>query len=169
MPKQNKFIGNNQSSNLSEEDRFWEKADKKGEDECWEWLAGKNYKGYGVFRFDDNGKLGYIAHRASWKIHFGCRPKHLLVLHHCDNPSCVNPNHLFLGTNQDNMNDMSNKKRSTWGEKSWTSKLTSLDVRKIRNEPERWGVITHLAKEFNVATSTISQIRKNITWKQLDD
>lgn len=89
------------------EDRFWEKVKQLDTDQCWEWQAAQSKKtGYGYFYSIPNEQL---AHRASWILHFGSIPNELCVLHHCDNPSCVNPNHLFLGDQSDNMRDASNK------------------------------------------------------------
>ena len=85
-------------------DRFWEKVNKTNE--CWEWIAGKSH-GYGVFWI--NGKL-LRAHRVAWSIYNGGIPEGLLVLHKCDNPACVNPDHLFIGTQQDNVDDMITKR-----------------------------------------------------------
>ncbi|MCK9416834.1 HNH endonuclease [Candidatus Dojkabacteria bacterium] len=81
--------------------------------ECWEWLAAKTNGGYGQIC-----GLG-LTHRVSYKFFVGPIPKGLFVLHKCDNPSCVNPNHLFLGTQRDNMQDMSKKDRSLKGEKNY--------------------------------------------------
>lgn len=84
--------------------RFWAKVDKRGPDECWNWLGAKARArgGYGQF-----GIRGYIAraHRVSWKLFHGDIPEGVLVLHKCGNPSCVNPDHLYLGNNSDNMMD----------------------------------------------------------------
>ncbi len=92
---------------------FWARVTKGDSKSCWNWTGGKNEKGYGALRF-----LGerILAHRLSWIIHNGPIPEHdsyhgFCILHRCDNPSCVNPDHLFLGTHQDNMDDMVAKNR----------------------------------------------------------
>lgn len=89
-------------------DRFLNKFQKK-ESGCWEWIGRRNKKGYGNFDMEDIKET--CAHRASWIFFRGEIPKGLHVLHHCDNPCCVNPNHLFLGTNQDNVDDKMKKGR----------------------------------------------------------
>lgn len=92
--------------------RFWCKVKLAGADECWEWIAGKDKDGYGWFKRDR-------AHRAAWIFFNGRIPEGFLVLHTCDNPPCVNPAHLFLGTQQDNMTDCLKKGRRPSGERHW--------------------------------------------------
>ena len=111
--------------------RFWNKVEKRGSEECWEWKAYKNTLGYGRLR---SNKKDYGAHRYSWLIHFGAIPPGLSVLHRCDNRGCVNPAHLFLGTQSDNMRDMVQKKRRIYqGSHNANSKLTDAEVLEIRN------------------------------------
>ena len=94
--------------------RFWSKVNKNTESGCWEWTAGRDGHGYGKFYL--HGKdIG--AHRASWEIHNGKIPEAegyhgMCVLHKCDNPLCINPSHLWLGTNLDNMRDRDKKGRA---------------------------------------------------------
>lgn len=87
-------------------DRFWEKVNKSGG--CWTWTGAQHRQGYGHIRIDDSVEF---AHRVSWNIHFGAIPDGAEIMHVCDNPCCVNPDHLMLGTHRDNMRDMARKGR----------------------------------------------------------
>ncbi len=146
------------------EERFWEKVDKKGEDECWNWNASRMAGGYGKFKY--NGET-VGAHRISWILHHNNIPEDIQVLHRCDNRKCVNPKHLFLGTHQDNMKDMENKNRCymSRGEKNPNSKLTWDEVNKIRNEYNNGKKCFNLAKEYNMTVQQIRHIVKNRQWK----
>lgn len=95
-------------------ERFWSKVNKKTNSGCWEWTARKNDDGYGTIKI--NNKQCY-SHRFSWQLFNGFILKGLFVLHKCDNPSCVNPDHLFLGTKKDNAKDRDNKGRGLKGRK----------------------------------------------------
>ena len=111
-------------------ERFFDYVNKS--DGCWEWIGGKNDLGYGRFR------VGYEtrqAHRVSWVLHIGKIPRNLFVLHRCDNPSCVNPDHLFLGTAQHNSDDKFQKGRDRVhiGSEKRLSKLHENDIPTIRS------------------------------------
>jgi hypothetical protein len=150
--------------------RFWSKVDKRSQDECWPWKASANSGGYGAIKV--NGKAEK-AHRVSWKIHNGSIPYHdsahgMCVLHKCDNPGCVNPNHLFLGTNADNMKDMVLKGRSAdkSGEKNENVKLTASQVREIRRRHKECGVFHRvLAAEYGVSRVQIGRIVCGESWR----
>jgi hypothetical protein len=92
--------------------RFWNQVNKGTMNECWNWTGVPNMWGYGQIR-EEGGRNAKkkLAHRISWIIHNGTIPTGMLVLHTCDNPLCVNPNHLWLGTHQDNIDDMMRKGR----------------------------------------------------------
>ena len=146
------------------EKRFWKYVDKRGADECWEWVGGKNSHGYGATCIDGRYEA---AHRASWILHFGRIPEGLCVLHHCDNRACVNPAHLFLGTNRDNTIDMYAKGRQgdIKGEKHPNAKLTVSDVLEIRKSPLTG---TKLGELYGVGQSTINAIKKHKRWGWLE-
>jgi len=137
-----------------------EKFDKyvvKG-DQCWGWKGHKNGDGYGTIK-DSTDYSGKKAHRVSYELHVGKIPKGMLVCHKCDNPGCVNPDHLFLGTQHDNMIDMAIKGRHT-------GKLTPDEVAKIRTLS---GTDTHknIASLFGLSQQTVSAIINRKTWKHL--
>lgn len=96
-------------------DRFWSKVDTDGD--CWEWQAAKNPKGYGFFGLGRRGDGHALAHRVAYELTTGSIPDGLCVLHKCDNPGCVRPDHLWLGTRADNNRDMIGKGRH-WSQKS---------------------------------------------------
>jgi len=176
---------------------FWPKLDKQSDNECWNWTARKDSRGYGLLKILGQQK----AHRVSWIIHFGEIPEGLYVCHRCDNPSCVNPAHLFTGTAKDNYKDMVNKGRiGSWSGKrhgSWThperrtygerngarkhpekmprgsahgnAKLTEEDVADMRRRYDAGGVTQiSLAKEYKLGKMTVSQIVRRTTWKHIN-
>lgn len=164
------WIGRNQTSNLSVEDRFWEKVDVRSKDECWNWLGIITPKGYGHFRVTSKGMTR--SHRFSYEIAFGKIPDGFLVLHKCDNRKCVNPSHLFLGTNDDNMKDMARKGRGRTlirlGEDSPVHKLTLKDVMEIR-ELYSTGQYTYLqlSDRFNITYQHVGSVVTRKTWKHV--
>lgn len=146
-------------------DRFWSKVNKDTESGCWEWaFACKDKSGYGQTWW--NGSLKR-AHRVSWELHNGPISRGLWVLHRCDNPSCVNPDHLFLGTHQDNMDDKNNKGRQVRlsGDRGGFNKLTIEQVLEIRDRYSN-GDVSHreLGQEYGVANSQISKIIRGVAW-----
>jgi hypothetical protein len=144
--------------------RFWSKVDIRGSDECWEWKAGKNKKGYGIFWF---GRPHY-AHRIAYYLELK-PPASMCVCHHCDNPGCVNPRHLFLGTNADNTRDRDNKGRgyNRTGERHGKTKLTDLDVKHMRDIFDSGRTVTSVASAFGISYSAAWKIKNRVTWKHI--
>lgn len=148
---------------------FMRFVDKKSPDECWEWKGGIKENGRGHFSVR-NGKefKNWQAHRMMWTLTYGEIPPGLMVCHHCDNGKCVNPNHLFLGTQQDNINDMMSKgrKRTLRGEADPKSKLKQKQVDEIREKyvPYIYSQFK-LAREYHVSRSTIEAILHRENWK----
>ena len=148
--------------------RFWAKVDKSTNKDCWDWGGAVGINGYGrISRGDGTGKDSF-AHRVSWEIHCGPIPEGMYVLHKCDNPSCVNPAHLFLGTMADNAKDKVRKGRSTFGEKNINAKLTEKEVIEIR-QLYATGEYTHekLSEQFGVSRVMIGYIVKGRNWKHV--
>jgi len=139
------------------EDRFWPKVDKSGD--CWLWMSYRNKNGYGVLASGRHGhQVDELAHRIAWRATNGPIPEGLKVLHHCDNPPCVRPDHLFLGTQADNVADMAAKGRGRHG------RLTDDEVRFIRSSqlPQR-----SLADLFNFSPSNISRVQTRDTYRRV--
>lgn len=134
----------------------------KAQNGCWEWIAAKNPAGYGVMVYKNGVRL---ATRISWMEHIGEIPDGMMVCHKCDNPACVNPDHLFLGTQRDNMEDMIRKGRQYHpsGEEFNKSKLNWDAIRDIRTS-DMTGYA--LAKKYGVGKSTVYAILHNRTWKE---
>ena len=149
-------------------EKFWSCVDKRSPNECWNWQACRDTKGYGVFLY--NGK-NWAAHRLACVAVGRTIPEGMGVLHSCDNPSCVNPAHLWFGTQADNVKDRVQKGRkgpsnAVHGEKHYGSKLTEEDVRFIRNN---WPSSTdsELATLFGVSRQVIWHVASRRTWKHV--
>lgn len=148
------------------EDRIYKFIDKKEENDCWNFLGFKNSDGYGIIGTSSGKSEG--AHRVIYRIEKGEIPIGNVIMHTCDNPSCCNPNHLILGSQHENIIDMTTKNRGVYqkGEDSHLSKLSQNQVIEIRNKYTGLrGQKSKLAKEYNVRPSTITNILSRKTWK----
>lgn len=157
MPK-----GSRDGSDAATVQRFMAKVTPDGE--CWRWTAFKNWDGYGVFGI---GKKAVSAHRVSYTLFIGEIPLGLCVLHTCDNPWCVNPRHLYAGTQLQNIRDRVTRGRSgsLRGEAHGRAKLTASDVETIRAEIAGGAVQRRLAERYGVTPTTILGIKKRRIWK----
>lgn len=146
--------------------RFWKKVAVSRSEDCWPWLAGKfDERGYGCYQVAGRCRR---AHRYAYEIAVGPIPAGMHVCHKCDNPSCVNPSHLFLGTHDDNMADKLTKGRAPRGEQNAAAKLTAPQVIEIRRRAaEREATNAMLAKEFGVSTVMVSKIVRRRNWRSI--
>jgi hypothetical protein len=133
---------------------------------CWLWQGAMNDRGYGVIHY---GKKRYLASRVSYLLYVGEFDDSLCVLHKCDNPSCINPDHLFLGTRGDNNKDRTKKGRGrvAVGIRCSLSKLSEEDVKSIRQKSASGIGDKDLSKVFNTAPSNIYMIKTRRTWKHI--
>lgn len=161
-------------------ERFWAKVAIGAEDECWPWSGAAAAHGYGHVWGEKNKNVG--AHRVSWELHNGPIPDGLDVLHRCDNPPCVNPAHLFLGTATDNGRDMVSKGRANTprgdvhgsrtkperrprGEASWNARLNDDLVRFVRQRYAEGGIsMRQLGARVGLHHGTIGQLVRRERW-----
>lgn len=153
---------------------FWQRVDKSGE--CWVWTAARQKFGYGILRFE---KRGWLAHRVAFLLTNGPITDGLCVLHHCDNPPCCNPAHLFLGTVIDNNKDRDAKGRNranvgktmaryphrrARGERQGSARLTAEAVRDMRDRVAGGELRSDLAKAYGVSWTTVDKAVKRLRW-----
>lgn len=138
------------------EDRFWSKV--RIGDGCWEWAASIGSHGYGQMRF---GGRPCTAHRLAWMFERGPIPAGVHVLHRCDNPRCVRPGHLFVGTHADNMADMASKLRHG------TTKLTCALVCEIRTRADAGESFASIARRLSIGDSAVSKAVSRRTWRHV--
>lgn len=160
------------------EQRFWAKVDVSGE--CWEWKANKNNKGYGMIRLGGLASK-VLAHRVSYELEHGVIPGDKIVMHRCDNPGCVNPAHLRLGTMLDNMLDKVAKGRARYnplrgdnhpfrngkaplGEDAGRAQFTNTQVSEFRRLMTAGKSAYQLAKEVGAAYSAMKRIKAGKTY-----
>jgi hypothetical protein len=151
------------------EDRFWSKVDRRGSDECWLWQSTRDPSGYGRFSVGGTAGSMLIASRVAWAFTHGPISSEDQVLHRCDNPGCVNPDHLFLGTPRINSDAKVAKGRHAFGERNGNAKLTDEHVRAIRL-CYAGGAVTQrtLASDYGVAQSIISGIVNDSRWRHVE-
>lgn len=157
--------------------RFWAKVDRRGEHECWEWTAGRQPQGYGAFSIATGQGKGKIvrAHRLAYELVHGPLPADALVRHACDNPPCVNPAHLVVGSQLENMADAHERNRLASGDRSssrlrpdrlprgerhWNARLSDVQVAEIRARRAAGEKGVALAAEYGVSDSTIALIHR---------
>lgn len=157
-------------------ERFWPKVDRNGPvpihapelGPCWLWTGYRLPWGYGQIGEGPAGGRHLYAHRVAWELTYGPIPDGVLALHRCDNPPCVNPNHLFLGTNRDNTADMDNKARRgdhhPVGSLNGRAVLTPETAREVRRLHAMGASYGRLAVSFGVGKSTISRVIHGESW-----
>lgn len=152
-----------QASDMDRFNKYYTKTDT-----CWLWNGCCLDSGRGLFRF--NGKVT-VAARAAWELFRGPIPTGLFVLHKCDVPACVNPDHLFVGTQKDNMRDCVKKGRLShqrpFGASHGGAKLSNKDVIKIRDKRKGGMTLTAIADQYKLRHQTIHNIVTGKTWKHL--
>ncbi len=145
-------------------ERFWKKVEVGGQDTCWTWLVSTKQGGYGKIMGDD-GRF-YLAHRVAYELLIGIIPSGMLLCHRCDNPSCVNPAHMFIGTQADNLKDMRSKGRGNppCGTRHPRARLTEQLVTQIRSD---FRSHRQLAKALGISKSAIGMAKAGPTWKHV--
>jgi hypothetical protein len=160
-------------------ERFHEKCEINSLFDCWIWIGATDLKGYGKIYIGERASPAMAAHRVSWELHCGPIPEGLNVLHRCDNPPCVNPSHLFLGTIADNNADMDAKGRRVSkprfgprppeqilrGDRHPMAKLTAVQVFQIRERLTAGQQGKIIAIDFGISADTVSRIKIGRTWK----
>lgn len=164
--------------------RFWSKVDRSaGSTACWPWIGGKKPKGYGNFCLERRGQSynkTVIAHRFAYELTFGPIAPGLLACHTCDNPSCCNPSHIFIGDNRTNMQDAVSKGRKDFSEMARKAgqkttngtkiaKLTNSEVVMLLNEYETGALLADLALKYDINASTVSEIVRGKRYKWVSE
>jgi len=150
---------------LTLKERFMNSVNKT--DSCWLWKGKIPAHGYGYIQIN---KKCYRAHRVSWEIYFGEIPKGMLVCHKCDVPSCVNPDHLFLGSDADNMRDRDEKCRVAHnkGEKCGKSKIKESDVIAIKTLFKSGATQTEIGNKLGINRKNVFNIVRGVSWRHVE-
>lgn len=145
------------------QERFEEKLAYEPNCGCWLWTGGSHSKKkpYGKIR---KGRKKYSTHRVAYELYIGKIPENLHVLHKCDMPACCNPDHLFVGTNQDNMTDMVKKNRSAKGSEKPDAKLTEKQIPAIRKDTR---ICREIAADYGVGRRVINDIKLGRAWRHV--
>lgn len=145
------------------EGNFWTKVKRGEPNECWEWTGAVYEWGYGVMKVANRRNCS--AHRVSYVIHHGPIPDGMFVCHSCDNPPCVNPSHIFLGTPADNLKDAASKNRMLFGEAHPGNKFSAESVAKVRAGYPRLSE-RELANLYGVSEGMVYRIVRGLAWKK---
>lgn len=150
------------------EAEFWKRCVKAGPDECWNWVGrtgkGTVDKGRAVFVVEG---LGWAASRIAWSLANDADPGKMHVLHSCDNGLCVNPNHLRLGTNGENILDKVSRGRVPRGEKTGNAKVTDAQMTEILHRYVAGEEPDNLGKEFGISATTVREVTRRVKWKHI--
>ena len=152
-------------------DRFRLKVLEGGDDECWPWRGAKTRDGYGVMSGEHRGDNPLRAHRIAYELHFGPVPDGLHVLHHCDNPPCCNPNHLYAGTNAQNVSDKMARCRQSHtglpGSRNPAANLNEravLEIKRLLQNDNSRTMSAVIKARYDISAAVLSAIRRGKTW-----
>jgi hypothetical protein len=149
-------------------DRYWAKVIPEPNSGCWLWLGFQTPRGYGMLGFKRLGvRSNQYGHRMMFRAATGQSPGDLEVCHHCDQPSCVNPEHLFLGNRFDNMRDAAAKGRTASGVRNGSSKLAPAQVIEIRQRHQQGESMRRLARAYGVSDGAIAKVIRRQTWARV--
>lgn len=152
-------------------ERFWNRVDKTGD--CWNWMGSLNLSGYGQVKLLRKAKM---CHRITFEVTFGPIPEGMQVCHRCDNPRCVRPEHLFLGTPKNNVDDCISKNRRRYkhgsvpkrkGEFNGRAKLIESVVDELRKRTWNYGDKAKEARRLGISASTINWVLSGRTWSHI--
>jgi hypothetical protein len=148
--------------------RFWSYVDRGDPEDCWPWLRNAHGGQMGYGRFKSRG-VNRAAHRVAWELTNGPIPEGIFVCHHCDNPPCCNPAHLFLGTQAENLSDRDQKGRAVYkrGEQNGGAKLTEAQVLSIRQQVAAGDSQRSVATRLGVSQGLVQMIVRRKVWTHI--